>query len=105
MPFVYNWEHPGPWVQPDAFPPLGGEEAMREFMTKAKEKGWSPFLYGDSLCWVTWQGNTGYDGMPYFRSHGGRQLWLPDRMGPSWKMCGRGERTIGCALEQGKDAR
>ena len=44
---------------------------MREFMTRAKEKGWSPFLYGDSLCWVTWQGNTGYDGMPYFRSHGG----------------------------------
>ena len=38
MPFVYNWEHPGPWVQPDAFPPLGGEAAMREFMTKAKEK-------------------------------------------------------------------
>jgi hypothetical protein len=71
MPFVYNWEHPGPWVQPDAFPPLGGEEAMREFMTKAKEKGWAPFLYGDSLCWVTWQGNTDYDGMPYFRSHGG----------------------------------
>ena len=71
MPFVYNWEHPGPWVQPDAFPPLGGEAAMREFMTKSKERGWSPFLYGDSLCWVTWQGNTGYDGMPYFRSHGG----------------------------------
>jgi hypothetical protein len=71
MPFIYNWEHPGPWVQPDAFPPLGGEGPMREFMTKAKEKGWSPFLYGDSLCWVTWQGNTGYDGMPYFRSHGG----------------------------------
>ena len=71
MPFVYNWEHPGPWVQPDAFPPLGGDETMREFMTRAKEKGWFPFLYGDSLCWVTWQGNTGYDGMPYFRSHGG----------------------------------
>lgn len=71
MPFVYNWERPGPWVQPDAFPPLGGEAAMREFMTQSKEKGWHPFLYGDSLCWVTWQGNTGYDGMPYFRSHGG----------------------------------
>jgi hypothetical protein len=71
MPFVYNWERPGPWVQPDAFPPLGGEAAMREFMTRSKEKGWSPFLYGDSLCWVTWQGNTGYDGMPYFRAHGG----------------------------------
>ena len=71
MPFVYNWEHGGPWVQPDAYPPLGGEAAMREFMTRSKEQGWYPFLYGDSLCWVTWQGNTGYDGMPYFRSHGG----------------------------------
>ena len=71
MPFVYNWEGPGPWVQPDAFPPLGGDPSMREFMSKAKEKGWFPFLYGDSLCWVTWQGNTNYDGMPYFRSHGG----------------------------------
>src|SRR4029077_9337558 len=54
----------------DAFPPLGGEEAMREFMTKAKEKGWAPFLYGDSLCWVTGQGNTDYDGMPCFWSLG-----------------------------------
>ena len=71
MPFVYNWERPGPWVQPDAFPPLGGDAPMREFMAKSKEKGWYPVLYGDSLCWVTWQGNTNYDGMPYFRSHGG----------------------------------
>ena len=71
MPFVYNWEGPGPWVQPDAFPPIGGDAAMREFMAKAKEKGWYPFLYGDSLCWVTWQGNSGYDGMPYFKSHHG----------------------------------
>jgi len=71
MPFVYNWEHTGPWVQPDTFPPIGGEAAMREFMSRAKEKGWSPFLYGDSLCWVTWQKNSDYDGMSYFHSHGG----------------------------------
>jgi len=45
MPFVYNWEHPGPWVQPDAFPPLGGEEAMREFMTKNPKK-----ISGDALA-------------------------------------------------------
>ena len=71
MPIVFNWEHGGPWVQPDAFPPIGGEAAMREFMTKAKEKGWHPVIYGDGLCWVIWQKNTDYDGMPYFRSHGG----------------------------------
>lgn len=88
MPFVYNWERPGPWVQPDAFPPLGGEAAMREFMAKAKEKGWSPFLYGDGLCWVISQGNTGYDGMSYLKSHGGEaavcRSWDGTPMGWQW---------------------
>ncbi|MBB5343364.1 DUF6259 domain-containing protein [Tunturibacter empetritectus] len=72
MPIVFNWEHGGPWVQPDAFPPLGGEAAMREFMARAKEKGWYPVLYGDGLSWVTWQKNTNYDGMAYFKSRDGK---------------------------------
>lgn len=71
MPIVFNWEHGGPWVQPDAFPPLGGEAAMKEFMAKAKESGWHPIIYGDGLSWVIWQKNTDYDGMPYFRDHNG----------------------------------
>lgn len=71
MPIVFNWEHGGPWVQPDAFPPIGGEAAMREFMAKAKERGWHPVIYGDGLCWVVWQKNTDYDGMAYFHAHGG----------------------------------
>lgn len=73
VPIVFNWEHGGPWVQPDAFPPVGGEAAMKEFMASAKEKGWHPMIYGDGLSWVTWQRNTHYDGMPYFRAHGGEQ--------------------------------
>jgi hypothetical protein len=73
IPIVFNWENGGPWVQPDAFPPVGGEAAMREFMAAAKERGWHPMIYGDGLCWVTSQTNTGYDGLPYFRAHGGEQ--------------------------------
>jgi Domain of unknown function (DUF6259) len=72
MPIVFNWERGGPWVQPDAYPPLGGEASMLEFMAKAKEKGWHPYIYGDGLAWVTAQKNTNYDGMPYFRSHDGQ---------------------------------
>jgi hypothetical protein len=68
MPIVFNWEHSGPWVQPEAFPPIGGEAAFREFMAKAKANGWHPVIYGDGLCWVTSQSNTHYDGMPYFRA-------------------------------------
>lgn len=71
LPIVFNWEHAGPWVQPDAYPPIGGEAAFREFMSKAKARGWHPVIYGDGLCWVTWQKNTQYDGMPYFKAHDG----------------------------------
>ena len=44
---------------------------MKEFMAKAKEKGWHPVIYGDGLSWVIWQKNTNYDGIPYFRTHDG----------------------------------
>ncbi len=71
MPLIFNWEKAGPWVQPDSFPPLGGEASMQELMAKSKEKGWHPGIYGDGLNWVTYQKNTDYDGMPYFRDHGG----------------------------------
>ncbi len=71
QPIVFNWEHAGPWVQPDAYPPLGGEAAFHEFMIKARARGWHPMIYGDGLCWVIWQKNTNYDGMPYFRNHDG----------------------------------
>ena len=71
MPIVFNWEHSGPWVQPQAFPPLGGEDNMKLFMEKAKARGWHPVLYGDGINWVVKQNNTGYHGMPYFKSHGG----------------------------------
>ncbi len=88
MPIVFNWEHAGPWVQPDAFPPLGGEAAMREFMSKAKEKGWHPAIYGDGLFWVIWQKNTQYDGMPYFRAHDGEaaiaRRWDGGLLGDVW---------------------
>jgi hypothetical protein len=73
IPIVFNWAHGGPWVQPDAFPPVGGEAAMKEFMIAAKAKGWHPMIYGNGLCWVIWQKNTDYDGVPYFHAHDGEQ--------------------------------
>jgi hypothetical protein len=73
IPIVFNWEYGGPWVQPEAFPPIGGDAPMHEFMASAKQKGWHPMIYGDGLCWVTSQSNTGYDGLPYFRAHGAEQ--------------------------------
>lgn len=71
MPIVFNWENAGPWVQPGAFPPVGGEASMRSFLKKSKAKGWHPVLYGNGVNWVVGQKNTGYDGMLYFKTHGG----------------------------------
>ena len=92
LPIIFNWEHGGPWVQPDAYPPVGGEAPFREFMSKAKAKGWHPMIYGDGLCWVIWQKNTNYDGLPYFHSHGGDAVvtrnWggaIPEGMIGDWR--------------------
>lgn len=85
MPIVFNWEHGGPWVQPDAFPPIGGEAAMNQFIQTAKKKGWHPVIYGDGLCWVTWQKNTTYDGIPYFHAHGGDKAVVRKWDGSLWE--------------------
>jgi len=73
IPIVFNWERAGPWCQPDAYPPLGGAAPFREFMARARARGWRPALYGDGMNWCvgTDARNTGYDGMAYFRAHGG----------------------------------
>jgi hypothetical protein len=90
MPIVFNWEHAGPWVQPEAFPPVGGEAAMKQFMSNAKAKGWHPVIYGNGLNWVVGQNNTGYDGTEYFKSHNGESAvsrrWDGSMMvGNSWR--------------------
>ena len=88
MPIVFNWERAGPWVQPDSYPALGGDEALHAFMQQAKAKGWHPAMYGDGICWVTWQKNTNYDGMPYFREHNGEaaiaRQWNGSLLGDVW---------------------
>ena len=34
-----NWEHYAPWIAPDAFPPLGGEEAMIQSAGRTRDQG------------------------------------------------------------------
>ena len=34
-----NWEHYAPWIAPDAFPPLGGEEAMIRAAGRTRDRG------------------------------------------------------------------
>lgn len=90
LPIVFNWEHAGPWVQPEAFPPVGGETAMKKFMKTSKAKGWHPVLYGNGINWVPGQKNTGYNGMEYYKANGGESAtarrWDGNVMGSSsWR--------------------
>lgn len=106
IPIVFNWEKGGPWVQPDAFPPVGGDAPMREFMAATKEKGWHPMIYGDGLCWVTSQKNTGYDGMSYFRDHQGEQSaarsWDGKLIEDTWPW--RKNYVVCVAADKGREA-
>lgn len=92
LPIVFNWEHAGPWVQPEAYPPVGGEAAMKKFMKAAKAKDWHPVLYGNGINWVAGQKNTGYDGMEYFRTHGGESA--VSRRWDGSMMVGEGWRKV-----------
>ena len=105
MPIIFNWEHGGPGFSPMLIRPLGGEASFREFMAKAKARGWHPMIYGDGLCWVTWQKNTNYDGMPYFHAHGGEAPWRANGTALSSKTSAVGERITWPAWGPRKDAR
>ena len=62
---MMGWERAGAWVYPDAFPPLGGEESMKNFMAELQKRGWhggcfsSGTRYAFDHCW------NGYDGYDY----------------------------------------
>ena len=104
MPIAFNWEHSGPWVQPESFPPVGGEAGMKEYMRRAKEKGWHPAIYGDGLFWVISQKNTDYDGVPYFKAHGGEagiaRRWDGQLLGDVWDW--RKHYVVCVATEKGR---
>lgn len=82
---VMSWERPGPWVYPDCFPPVGGDESLREFTRLARERGWHVGSFCNGTRWVTHHFWSGYDGEKYLAEHeGGKticrthdgQLWL-----------------------------
>jgi hypothetical protein len=70
---VMSWEHPGPWVYPDCFPPVGGDESLSEFTRLARERGWHVGSYSNGTRWVNHHYWTGYDGEKYFAEQKGEE--------------------------------
>jgi hypothetical protein len=52
VPVIMSWERAGPWVYPDCFPPVGGEESLREFTEMARERGWRIGTFANGTRWV-----------------------------------------------------
>ncbi len=62
---LMGWEKVGPWVYPDCFPPLGGEESMRHFIQLAKEHGWHTGSFCSGTRYAYDHDWSGYDGRDY----------------------------------------
>jgi hypothetical protein len=93
------WERGGPWVYPDCFPPIGGDDAIAKFATEARQRNWHVGSYSNGTRWVTQQFWSGYEGSGFFREKGGaksvcrtvdgqlwRELW-DIRWRPSYACC------------------
>jgi hypothetical protein len=90
---VMSWERPGPWVYPDCFPPVGGDESLHEFTELARARGWHVGSYCNGTRWVTGHFWSGYDGEKYFAEEKGKetvcrthdqQFW-PENWDQTWR--------------------
>jgi len=71
VPVIMAWEHQGPWIYPDCFPPVGGEDSLREFCRMAKEHEWHVGSFCNGTRWVVGHYWNNYDGEAYFQKHQG----------------------------------
>ena len=70
MPIVMAWEREGPWVYPDALPPVGGSRSLAAFTAAARERGWHVGTFCNGTRWVVGHAFSGYDGRAAFESSG-----------------------------------
>ena len=65
------WERNGPWIYPECFPPVGGDESLAEFVRQARDRGWHVGLFCNGTRWVTQHFHMDYDGREFFAEQGG----------------------------------
>jgi hypothetical protein len=79
------WERGGPWVYPDCFPPIGGDESISQFAAEARRRKWHVGSYSNGTRWVTQQFWSSYDGSEYFRTNGGERSVCRTSEGQPWR--------------------
>jgi hypothetical protein len=81
---LMSWERGGPWVYPDCFPPVGGEDSLCRFIAQARQRGWQVGSFCNGTRWVMGHRFNGYDGSEYFQRHGGQQSVCRCHDGAMW---------------------
>ena len=61
-----GWEKSGSWVNPEAFPPFGGDQPFRKMAAQLKADGNRLFMYWEGYQWSYRAKETGYDGTERF---------------------------------------
>ena len=99
---LMSWEHAGPWVYPDCFPPVGGDQSMARFIAMARERGWHVGSFCNGTRWVLQHLYNGYDGREEYRRRGGAQsvcrLHNDEPWGEVWDRTWRPSRI--CCMAQ-----
>jgi len=81
---LMSWERAGPWVYPDCFPPVGGDESLSRFVALARERGWRVGSFCNGTRWVVGHTCNGYDGRGYYDEHGGAASVCRRHDGEPW---------------------
>ncbi len=85
LPVLMAWERHGPWIYPDALPPIGGADAMAAFAIAAQERGWAPSTFCNGTRWATAHRWTGYDDPDAFHAGGGPEGVCRTADGSMWQ--------------------
>lgn len=108
---LMSWERGGPWVYPDCFPPVGGDESLTRFCAMARERGWEVGSFCNGTRWVVRHLMNGYEGTEYFERHEGAlgacrrhdgELWAEhwdQGWRPSYASCMGAEQTRAIARD------
>jgi len=81
---LMSWERAGPWVYPDCFPPVGGDESLARFVALARERGWRVGSFCNGTRWVVGHTCNGYDGTGFYEEHGGAASVCRRHDGEPW---------------------
>ena len=79
-----GWERAGSWVYPDCFPPVGGEESMKNAISMMRERGWHAGSFCSGTRWCYDQVWSGYDGRDYMDSIGAEAGYCKTAEGHDW---------------------